>query len=417
MTRLPRPSAADRRVALVTGAIALVALVAVAVAARLAPESDVVTPVPSTTSWVLGGLVLAAQAVALLWRRVAPDVVLLAASAGLLLAALAGLGDATGLAQLAVLVAAFTLGLAKPPARAWPTYLAAAVLLTAGGTISTRAGGDSLATSLGIGVLQAVGTLALPVVVALVVAARREVRQAREGREAALLRERDALVQAAIARERTAMARELHDIAAHHLSGIAVMTAAIGTQIDTDPEAAKASVAQVRRSSTSVLRDLRSLVGLLREGDAGPGEVRPESLAGVAALVDDAVSAGRDVGLTVLTGERPLGHGVGPLAQLAAYRMVQESLANAARHAPGSRVEVTVDDRDASAVVVTVANDRSPVASVDAGGGGFGLVGMRERADLTGASLDAGPTDDGGWRIVLRVPRDPDAETDPRENA
>ncbi|TCI98836.1 histidine kinase [Aeromicrobium sp. IC_218] len=417
MTRLPRPSAADRRVALVTGALALAALVAVAVAAHVAPESDVVTPVPSTTSWVLGGIVLVAQAVALLWRRAAPEIVLLAASAGLLLAALAGLGDATGLAQLAVLVAAFTLGLAKPPARAWPTYLAAAVLLAVGGTISTHAGGDTFGASLGIGVLQAIGTLALPVVVALVVASRREVRQAREGREAALLRERDALVQAAIARERTAMARELHDIAAHHLSGIAVMTAAIGTQIDTDPEAAKASVAQVRRSSTSVLRDLRSLVGLLREGDVG--ETRPESLAGVAALVDDAVAAGRDAGLTVLTGEHPLGHGVGPLAQLAAYRMVQESLANAARHAPGSRVEVTVDDRDASAVVVTVANDRSPVASVDAGGGGFGLVGMRERADLTGASLVAGPTDDGGWRVVLRVPRDPDAdtETDPREDA
>ncbi|WP_019144970.1 sensor histidine kinase [Aeromicrobium massiliense] len=421
MNRLPRPSTVDRRVALVTGAIALVSLVAVALVAHAAPESDVVTPVPSTTSWVLGGLVLTVQAVALLWRRAAPEAVLLATSAGLLLAAVVGLGDATGLAQLAVLVAAFTLGLAQPLSRAWPTYLAAAVLLAVGGTISTRAGGDSYASAVGIGIAQAVGTLALPVVVAMVVAARREVRQAREGREAALLRERDALVQAAIARERTAMARELHDIAAHHLSGIAVMTAAIGTQIDSDPAAAKASVAQVRRQTTSVLRDLRSLVGLLREGDAGPGEVRPESLAGISALVDDAVSAGRDVGLTVLTGERPLGHGVGPLAQLAAYRMAQESLANAARHAPGSRVEVTVDDRDAAAVVVTVANDRSPVASVDAGGGGFGLVGMRERAELTGARVDAGPTDDGGWRVVLRVPRDHDADADtdfhPREDA
>ena len=100
----------------------------------------------------------------------------------------------------------------------------------------------------------------------------------------ALEREHDALVQAAIARERTAMARELHDIAAHHLSGIAVMTAAIATQIDTDPAAAKRAVGQVRQQSTEVLRDLRSLVGLLREDqepeDSPAGEPRRHRRAG-----------------------------------------------------------------------------------------------------------------------------------------
>nr|WP_253945306.1 histidine kinase [Nocardioides sp. zg-DK7169] len=205
------------------------------------------------------------------------------------------------------------------------------------------------------------------------------------------------------------MARELHDIAAHHLSGIAVMTAAIGTQIDSDPAGAKAAVAQVRQQSTAVLRDLRSLVGLLREDDAGaggPDRVRPESLAGITALVEDLTTAGRDVGLTVLSGGHPLGDGVGPLAQLAAYRMAQEALANAARHAPGARAEVVLDDRDPYGVLVTVRNERSPRSGSEQGRDGFGILGMRERAELTGAALVVGPTADGGWEVALRVPRD-----------
>src|SRR5690606_2546212 len=101
------------------------------------------------------------------------------------------------------------------------------------------------------------------------------------------------------------------------------------------------------------------------------------------------------------------------LAQLAAYRTVQESLANALRHAPGaaSHVEILFG---ADSLVVTVRNEaagRGPTAArgpadVRGGSGGFGLLGMRERADLTGADLRYGPTPDGGWEVALRLPRD-----------
>ncbi|WP_127783756.1 histidine kinase [Rhodococcus sp. X156] len=402
----------DRRVALGTGALALTALVAAAVATTVAPEAGVVLPVPSTTVWLLGAVTLALQATALLWRQVAPRAVLLVVALGMLLCGLCGLGDAVGLAQLATLVAAYTLGLAQPLSRSWPTFVAAALLAGAGTLASSLGSGEPVAPSVGLGLLQGLSTVALPLGVAVVVAARREARLARESRAAALEREHGALVQAAVARERTAMARELHDIAAHHLSGIAVMTAAIGTQIDSDPAGAKAAVAQVRAQSTAVLRDLRSLVGLLREDDApaaDPGRVRPESLAGIAALVDDVTTAGRDVGLTVLAGTRPLGEGVGPLAQLGAYRMAQEALANAARHAPGARTEVTIDNRDPDSVLVTAHNGPAGPAPAPADGrrAGFGIVGMRERAELTGASLDVGATADGGWRVSLRMPREP----------
>ncbi len=402
----------------VAGACGALALAALAVAPALAaadPSAGLTLPDPGGLGWWLGAATLLAQAGLLLLRRTAPRAVLLAVAAGVPVAVACGLGDASGVATLAVLVAVLTLGLARPLATSWPAYAATAVLVAVGITLAGLDVGGSTAEAVGAGVLQGIGTVGLPLVVAALLTARRETRQARESQAAAMAREQDALLAAAVARERTAMARELHDIAAHHLSGIAVMTAAIGTQIDTDPAAAKESVELVRRQSKAVLGDLRSLVGLLREQDPGQrgdgsAPVRPESLAGVSALVDDAITAGRDVHLRVLPGEHPLGAGVGPLAQLAAYRMVQESLANAARHAPGARAEVVLDDRDRTAAVVTVRNE-APLGvrsdgSTPAGTGGFGLLGMAERAELTGARLDHGPTAEGGWQVRLRMPRE-----------
>ncbi|MQW78050.1 sensor histidine kinase [Nocardioides sp. dk4132] len=410
----------DVRVAAGTGAIVLLGLAALVAVTSAAPDAGVVAPVPSTTAWVLGAVTLLLQAAALLWRRTAPRATLLATALGMLLCGVWGLGDAIGLAQPAVLIAAYTLGVERPLSRdTVPTFALAALLTGAGTTVAGLFGGEELAAAVGFGMLQGVSTVGVPLVVAIVVSTRREIRQARASRTEALEREHGALVQAAVARERTAMARELHDIAAHHLSGIAVMTAAIGTQIDSDPAGAKAAVAQVRQQSTAVLRDLRSLVGLLREDDqeGGPDRVRPESLAGIAALVEDVTGAGRDVGLTVLSGGRPLGDGVGPLAQLAAYRMAQEALANAARHAPGARAEVVIDDRDPDAVEVTVHNERPTAAPPPEGRDGFGILGMRERAELTGASLAVGPTTDGGWQVALEIPRDHRLEGSTREHA
>jgi signal transduction histidine kinase len=159
-----------------------------------------------------------------------------------------------------------------------------------------------------------------------------------------------------------------------------------------------------------MLRDMRSLVGLLREGptDADPAAIaRQESLTGIAGLVDAARATGADVRLDVIdrADGRPAGAEVGPLAQLAAYRTVQEALANAARHAPGARCQVVVDARDPAAVLVSVENE-PPAERLPplAPSGGFGLVGMRERAELTDARLVAGPTPEGGWRVSLWLP-------------
>ena len=203
------------------------------------------------------------------------------------------------------------------------------------------------------------------------------------------------------------MARELHDIASHHLSGIALMASAIERQIATDPSAAESGIRQVRAQSRAVLDDLRRLVGLLRTGDDA-GAVK--TVATVPELVEAASAAGTPVRLEVLQAtEWALADGIGPLGQLAAYRMVQESLTNVLRHAPGASCSVTVDDRDAERLRIVVRNDAAAAAA--AGGdasGGFGLLGMRERAALVGGCFDAGPTKDGGWEARMSIPRTAD---------
>lgn len=382
------------------------------------PDSDRVPDLAGPVWWV-GVALLTVQAVALLRWWPNPQLALMAVAPAAVFAGAVTLGDATNVTGLAVMVAAYLVAVARPAGRSWVVLVCAGILVAIGGISAGLQLDDPLATTVGGSLLQAVGTIGVPVVVAVIVASRRETRAAREDERRALLREHDALVTAAVARERTAMARELHDIAAHHLSGIAVMASAIATQIDTDPQGAKDAAAQVRRQSVAVLNDLRSLVGLLRVGDEdtsadGTTPTRIENLAGLGPLAQDFSSPGTPVELTVLEAAgRPLGHGIGPLAQLAVYRMVQESLANAARHAPGARCTVVVDDRSAAELAVTVRNGPSSGGGVVAGSSGFGLIGMRERAELTGARLDVGPTADGGWQVSLRMPRDLDVPEDP----
>jgi signal transduction histidine kinase len=397
-------------VALCAWAVAVTLLVTVAVIGGAQPEDIPDAPGLGSGPWWVGLALVTAQAVGLLWRRTRPRTVLLAVAVAGPAAAGLGVGAATGATSVAVLVAAYSLVVTVRFAHAVPALAAATLLVAAGEAIQQTHADIGLGTAIGTGLLQGLGTLAVPAVVATVVRSLREERTARDEQALAVAREQAALVQVAVARERTAMARELHDIAAHHLSGIAVMTGAIGRQIDTDPEGAKGAVQQVREQSTAMLRDMRSLVGLLREGptDPAPAAVaRQESLSGITGLVEAARATGVDVRLTVLgraDGRAP-GVEVGPLAQLAAYRTVQEALANAARHSPGARCEVVVDARDPEAVIVTIDNDAPaqppPPRSVS---GGFGLVGMRERAELTDARLATGPTADGGWLVSLSLP-------------
>ncbi|WIE83836.1 histidine kinase [Curtobacterium sp. MCPF17_021] len=402
----------DVVVALGTAVVALGLLLGLPPLDALEPDGPALAmrvPAPFTLAWTVLALGLLAQSAALLAARRAPRTVLVVVAAlPVLVAALAPQSsDLFGLTALPVVVAVVLAALRVPLARLWPTLLVAGALVAAGSAVLAAVAGDTTAAvsgSLGQGVLQAIGAVGLPLLVTLLVQSRREVRVARTAEASAVNREQDALVDAAVSRERAAMARELHDIAAHHLSGIALMAAVIDRQIDADPERAHEGARQVREQSTAVLEDLRRLVGLLR--DDAPAERAVETVAGIVDLAERARFRS-DVRLDVLPGDRPLADGVGPLAQLAAYRTVQEALANAALHAPSAPCTVTIDDRDATRVVIRVENAPATVpAAGTSPSGGNGLRGMRERADLVGARLQTGPTATGGWLVELALGRE-----------
>ncbi|MCR6031546.1 sensor histidine kinase [Nocardioides sp. zg-579] len=425
-----RPGRAAAAVAVGCATAALLALLL----AGVAEESTASAPAAGTTAWWATAVVLLAQCSALLrvWSR--PRTVLVVVALAAPLVALVGGEDATSTTSLAIVtavaIAVVSARTDRPVAALTPTLAVVAAAMVAGGAVAATGSGTPPGEALLAAVAQAVGTLGLVLLAASWVRATRETRRAVSARREAQAREQDALLAAAVARERTDMARELHDIAAHHLSGIAVLAGAVERQIDTDPDGAKQAVRLVRRQSTTVLRDLRSLVGLLREHDPAAA-TRPETLRGVRDLVAQVAATGVDVDLAVLEaddgadggagdGAGDPGRDVGPLAQLAAYRAVQEALANAARHAPGARCHVTVDARPAESVVVTVRNEpppRPPAGPADGpgDGGGFGLIGMRERAQLTNAALETGPTDDGGWAVTMRLPKEPQGPQDPQE--
>jgi signal transduction histidine kinase len=238
----------------------------------------------------------------------------------------------------------------------------------------------------------------VPALIAEVVASRARSLLALQDRAEAAERERDRRAREAVQQERALMARELHDIAAHHLSGIIIGAQAAGTLIASEPDRAREYIRTVARDAQLTLANLRQTVGLLRSDDAAELAPAP-SIAQIPQLLAEL----RDTGMTIT--EEWVGDVVplGPVAESAAYRMVQESLANARQHAPGANCAVRVATT-AAGIILTVTNYKPVTPGQPADQGGHGLLGMRERATLTGAHLAVGPTPEGGWRNELTLP-------------
>lgn len=357
-------------------------------------------PSPGEGRWWLLGAVLLVQAVTAVQVNRRPEVVLPLVAGVPLVAAWFGPNAAFSTTAVTLIASVYLAVVAR---MRWPrVVLPAAWLLVATAQACNEVRGGALAVpeALLAGPAQALVVVGLPLLAGSVVAAQRDARDAREQEARALRREQGALLEAAVSQQRAAMSRELHDIAAHHLSGIALMAAVIDRRIDSDPAAAKEAAREIRQQSTAVLDDLRRLVGLLRED---PGAESPiAALEAVPELVAQRRATGAEIDLVLPESGTD---GVGPLAQLVAYRAVQESLANAAAHAPGARCVVEIGTRDRDRVQVVVRND-SPAAAGAGPGGGYGLLGMAERAQLVGADLDYGPTAGGGWEVRLLLPRE-----------
>ncbi|MEU1281914.1 sensor histidine kinase [Streptomyces sp. NPDC005805] len=220
--------------------------------------------------------------------------------------------------------------------------------------------------------------------------------------------------------ERTRIARELHDVVAHHMSVITVQADSAPYRIDGLPDAAREEFASIAAGARESLTEMRRLLTVLRS-DGSAGEKAPQpGLERVPQLVAATVRAGVPAELSLpeaLSGggsgsESGSGGGSGggevpPAVDLSAYRIVQEALANVVRHAPGARtrVSITADDRELTVLVVN-GPPSGAVSPLEAAGTGHGLVGMRERVRLTGGTLDAGPLPDGGYRVAARLPLD-----------
>jgi len=210
--------------------------------------------------------------------------------------------------------------------------------------------------------------------------------------EAAAL-EREAGV--AVAEERSRMARELHDIVSHNLS--VVVTQAAGARA---AGAAEDTLEKIERSGREALVEMRRLLGVLREDASDGAALAPQpGISQLDALVANVRAAGLDVALTV--DERC--SALPPAVELAVYRIVQEALTNALKHAGPARVEVRVT-RDGGAVRVDVVDDG---AGASGESGGHGLVGMRERVAVFGGRLLAGPRAEGGFEVHATLPLAP----------
>ncbi|MGW9309680.1 sensor histidine kinase [Saccharomonospora azurea] len=287
---------------------------------------------------------------------------------------------------------------------AWVAYFASAAPLHAvAAQLSRRVSVPLLGVALAVGVLanavpveaHALGGIAL--CWTLSGAAWATGRASRERRRyVALAAEQRA--REAVADERLRIAREMHDVVAHSLSLIAVKAGVARHVAARHPAEAGAALGVVESTARTALDEMRVILGVLRSDDAEAELAPSPGLAGLAELAERAGLGGVRVELSVDVPDEPPG-GVA----LTVYRVVQEALTNAVKHAAPARCTVTVT-ADADGVHVEVCDDgtRSPVPS--AGTEGHGLRGMRERVGLHGGTLEAGPRPEGGFRVAASVP-------------
>ncbi|MEU4701617.1 sensor histidine kinase [Nonomuraea dietziae] len=216
-------------------------------------------------------------------------------------------------------------------------------------------------------------------------------------RRSATLSRDTAVEERSVLAERARIARELHDVVAHHLSVIAIQAEAVPLEAGGDPARLDAGLAQIRGLSLEAIKELRQVLGVLRDEDGRTDTAPAPGLD----RMDELVANARTAGLAVLVKRSGELDGLPKAVEVSAYRIVQESLSNAMRHAPGSTVAVELVRDDG--LRIRVANGP---ASRPGGprGAGHGLLGMRERASLLGGSLETGPMEGGGFEVKAVLP-------------
>ncbi|WHS27769.1 sensor histidine kinase [Auritidibacter ignavus] len=236
----------------------------------------------------------------------------------------------------------------------------------------------------------------------VLVRTRRKYMQALRDRTKQLERERHAEARVAAAQERARIAREIHDVVSHNIGAVGILADGAVAKVETDPDMARTAMLRVRDTSRKALAEMRTMLGLLRNGE-DPEEVTQPGLDQLDALVAEFRSLGVPAKLTIL-GERPAEITSG--IQLAVYRVVQEALTNVRKHAGevshvAVKITFTPDE-----IEVRVDNDgRGFTDHAGAGASnGHGLVGMRERVHAYGGRFEAGMRPAGGYQVRAWLP-------------
>jgi signal transduction histidine kinase len=374
------------------------ALAAAAVAPALIDQATTDT---SSAAWTALGGYGAVALGCLALRRHRPLTafgVLLAVLAAVQVAAASAEVKLSGLTVLPVAFALYAAGAYSAPRRSAAALLLGGALV-AGGLAANhltapegwRGGSDVLAY-----------VAALPVAWALGVAARghRGMLLAAERRAEDARREQHLLAERAAAAERVRIARDMHDVVAHSLTLLVVHAETVRARSGELPPWARERVDAMASAGRQATGEMRELLRVLRDGGTGAAPRAPApTLAALPALVDDARTAGNPTSLTVTGDVADLPGNV----QLTGYRVVQEGLANARRHAPGAEVAVRVDV-EGPGVRIEVGSGAPAGDAPAAPGTGIGLPGLRERLAALGGALDAGATPGGGFRVAATIP-------------
>jgi signal transduction histidine kinase len=336
---------------------------------------------------------LVATTVPLAWRSAFPVATVAVTTTGLAVAALLGFpaGDLI-VPYLAPLVAVYSVGVHSSRLE---ILTATAIALAAFTTAVVASPADQVSD---------LGFIAAGILAALAVGL--AVRQmgfetdTLAARAAQLERSHDETARAAIAAERARIARELHDVIGHSISVMGVQAGAVRRVLRPEQEREREALLAVERIGRDAVTEMRRLLGFLRPAEGLDQAAAPvPTLERVGELVEEMKRAGLDVELKT---EGDL-EGLSAGRALTAFRILQEALTNALKHAPESHVAAVLR-RTPGALVIEVEDDGAAGARAGSGGGGYGLVGMRERVALYGGTLDVGPRDGRGYTVVARLP-------------
>ncbi|MBB6417097.1 sensor histidine kinase [Streptomyces sp. AK010] len=379
--------------------LALDAILALAVLVCMVAGSFVEPRHRDSVNWVLRTpdllslLLMTLGATALVFRRRAPMAVL--ALTGTLSVIESVTGDPRAPVAMSAVIALYTVASTTDRPTTWRVGLLTMTVLT-GAAMAAGPLPWYAQENLGIFAWTGIGATAGDAV-----RSRRAFVQAIRERAERAERTREEEARRRVAEERLRIARDLHDVVAHHIALVNVQAGVAAHVMDKRPDQAKEALAHVRDAGRSALNELRATVGLLRQ--SGDPEAPTEPAPGLDRL-DELIGTFRSAGLHVEVARADQGTTLPAAVDLAAYRIIQEALTNVQKHAgPQAKAEVSVV-RVGPNIEITVLDDGSGENEIQDSGGGHGLLGMRERVSALRGTLTTGPRYGGGFRVHAILP-------------